>query len=142
MDEVSMVRAMARHMDVPAIAQALGRSFRSVDSMIYRMGFSVLAMRSWTDEEDQALRLLGGELSIAELSERLGRSRHVVVARARALGVSLKKRGAYHHHAKHRPEKRQEFHALVSSGIAKTVAAKMIGVPVGTVQKWCSHDAA
>jgi hypothetical protein len=46
--------------------------------------------RAWTDDELTRLRELAGEVGVAEIARRLGRSEHAVRGQARGWGISLK----------------------------------------------------
>jgi transposase len=127
---------MARHMDAPTIAQALGRTQRSVDAMLFRHGISMAAIRAWTEEEDAVLREQASTLSLRQLAARLDRSYHVVRHRLRDLGVSLKKSGHAHHMAKYPPELRQRYVDLLAAGTPQQTAARMLGVHPATARRW------
>jgi sugar phosphate isomerase/epimerase len=136
MDEIRKVLAMARHMDAKGIAEELGRTPRSVDSMVYRLGLSMKDLRAWTSAEDETLRRFSGVLTIARLAKRLRRTPDTVKRRALALGISLQKRGQHHHAAKHPDTKRQEYRELRAAGTAQQTAARMVGVAPATARRW------
>lgn len=134
--EVAKIRAMGRHMDVPSIAEELGRSRRSVDSMAYCLGISMVALRAWTEAEDSTLRRQADKLPVAALARMLKRSPDTVKRRARALGLSLKKSGHFHHSAKHPPKLRQRYLELLGAGTPQQTAARMVGVHPATARRW------
>jgi transposase len=134
--EVAKIRELGRHHDVHGIAQALGRTRRSVDSMICRLGISLVALRAWNASEDQTLRHYARKETSAQLGKRLKRSADAVRRRARELGISLAKRGQYHHAAKHRDTKRQQYRQLRADGMAQQTAARVVDVHPSTARRW------
>lgn len=134
--EVQQLRTLAKHHDAPTIAKKLGRTRRSVDSAATRNGISFTALRAWTAEEDAVLREQADKMLLRRLAKKLKRTPDMVRGRAKQLGLSLRKRGYYHHYATHPMKVRKKYAKLRASGMAQATAARAVGVHQATARRW------
>lgn len=136
MAEVDQLRRLGRRMEAQEIAAVLGRTERSVDSVLRRFKIRLTELRAWTEDEDAVLRARAKDMTIAEIGAVLERTEDVIRHRAKTIGVKFTKRGEGHSASKYDDEIRQHYIDLVAAGTPKNTAAKRLGVPPQTAMRW------
>lgn len=94
-DEDEYIRAHYSSMSCRDIAVYLGRSKRSIDHRVRRLGVGKQVLRRWTEAEDEVIRSSVGR-TLRDVAAELGRRESEVSTRSRALGIpSWRKRNGY-----------------------------------------------
>lgn len=90
----------------------------------------------WTPAEIAQLRQLAGQISPAEIAQRLNRTPAAVQARARYLRISLLKHGERHHCAKYSDYLVELSRRMHAEGLKPNAIARVLDVPVGAIKSY------
>jgi DNA-directed RNA polymerase specialized sigma24 family protein len=82
------------------------------------------------------LRSLAGQISLAEIAERLGRTKEAVRSRARTLKISLICYGERHPGAKYSDQMVEFARRMYEEGLKPRAIARVLDMPVGSVKDY------
>lgn len=135
-EEIEQVKLLGKSSETKKISEIIGRSEKSIASMLRRKGFTLMSLRAWTEDEDTVIRLRGHEMTAAELAAVFGRKEEPVKRRAAFLRVSMKKVGEHHHAAKYSNELRAKYLEMIDAGNPKQTSAKLLKIHPATASGW------
>ena len=92
-------------------------------------------MSKWTAEEKKVIRRFAGQLQARQIAELLpGRTEYGVQHQAKAMRISLKAFGAFHHCARYREEQRNTVIHMRKQGLNYPQMVAQTGMPKSAIQ--------
>lgn len=97
-------------------------------------------MNKWKRAEILIVRQCAGTIRVADIGRLIGRTDGAVRAKARELHISLRLRGDYHQSVKYPGRSVDMARELHHKGTRRRDIAKILKMPVGTVNQYVYFD--
>ena len=94
----------------------------------------------WTTEEIAQLRQLAGQVGVAEIASRIGRTREAVKTRARTLKISLLLHGEKHPAAKYSDYQVELARRMYDEGLKPRAISRVLDMPESTIGSFVRYQ--